>query len=575
MSEPKKIDYKKVFEACNVELREGSGTQLGGDCPFCEKRNYLFVDPESGKWDCKKCLETGNVYTFIRQWHNLTVDDRDVKALAKVRPGIGSRTLEQSRIGYDAVTDSWIIPSYMVKDGKYKVRSLRRWTADPKEIHSFPQLKCGIYIAHWSEDPNSNVWVLEGEWDAEAFHRLMEYVGFDDTVIGLPGAGSFPKEDLTWVEGRSVRLIYDNDSPIVRKNKTIRPGFDGMNKAIDKFRELGVAQLMVCGWGDLPAPIDVRDLCVKYFKEPSTAWNTINEMLITPEAFRVKEGYGASSSSAESDEPLPESIDSFEQVMEEYGRVYEITDMFERCIACAFACIVSNRLPGDQLWMFLVGPPSCLAGDNKVIINRAGKSYPITLEELYHKFNNTGMYNGEWREDIPTTIQHRDDHGCVRLIEVRDVMFSGEKCIYELTTKTGRVIRASEDHRFLTPDGWRRLKQLQVGGYVLSTQGRVDIHREKQWAPKYKQVVGLKYHPNANTRNPRIISDGFKVVQHRLVVEADMNDLSNLTRTNLNLSSKWVYIPDPIAIIRTIIGIDCKWLTTIMDIQSCRFRVDR
>ena len=52
-----------------------------------------------------------------------------------------------------------------------------------------------------------------------------------------------------------------------------------------------------------------------------------------------------------------------------------------------------------------------------------------------------------------------------RLVEGRmtHVFPSGVKEVFEMTLASGRTIRASANHPFLTLDGWRRLDQLEVG----------------------------------------------------------------------------------------------------------------
>ena len=44
--------------------RRADGT-YSGDCPFCSRPQALRVTPESGRWDCSECLETGDVMIFI------------------------------------------------------------------------------------------------------------------------------------------------------------------------------------------------------------------------------------------------------------------------------------------------------------------------------------------------------------------------------------------------------------------------------------------------------------------------------------------------------------------------------
>jgi len=43
---------------------------------------------------------------------------------------------------------------------------------------------------------------------------------------------------------------------------------------------------------------------------------------------------------------------------------------------------------------------------------------------------------------------------------------NGIKDIYKIILRTGKQIRATEDHQFLTPDGWRKVKGLKVGDFL-------------------------------------------------------------------------------------------------------------
>jgi replicative DNA helicase len=43
---------------------------------------------------------------------------------------------------------------------------------------------------------------------------------------------------------------------------------------------------------------------------------------------------------------------------------------------------------------------------------------------------------------------------------------TGKKRVYRLTTSTGRTIRATANHKFLTIFGWKRLDELDVGGHI-------------------------------------------------------------------------------------------------------------
>ena len=180
--------------------------------------------------------------------------------------------------------------------------------------------------------------------------------------------------------------------------------------------------------------------------------------------------------------------------------------------------------------VMLSAPTGCLAGDTVLTVNRAGKSFRITMAELCHKFHGGTSPIGRglkrqtaWNPDIGTRIQRAED-GIVRLGWIEDVYESGVKSLYRITTQTGRTIRATGDHRFSTPDGWKKLGVLQVGDRLF-VRGKQAAGKDRKPKMNYQQVQGLKGHPHATHRISNS-SCRYRVPKHRLVVEADMNGIT-------------------------------------------------
>ncbi|WP_340694838.1 replicative DNA helicase [Hydrogenobacter thermophilus] len=94
----------------------------------------------------------------------------------------------------------------------------------------------------------------------------------------------------------------------------------------------------------------------------------------------------------------------------------------------------------------------CLSGDTIIIDAKTGISY--TIEELYKTGRSVEVYS----LDLNT----------LKIVSkpVEKVVFSGYKEVYELRTRSGRSIKASNNHPFLTPFGWKELKDIQVGDYI-------------------------------------------------------------------------------------------------------------
>lgn len=402
MSEEKKVDPIRVFEWCGVVLSDIGG-QLKGDCPLCDSRGHLFVS-EDGRWDCKKCGDSGNIYTFIRSWYKslLEADPEAYLDLVPLRPGIGRPILAGAGIARDG--DTWIVPSYSVKEGAQKLITLRRWEPATKTMISCPTLSQGLFIANWS-DTSEVVVICEGEWDALAYYRCASKVGEDETIIAVPGAGSFPEKYLGFLAGKQVRLFYDNDEPKKRKNKLLRPGFDGMNRAIDKLQALGVDHILLCGWNDAPTPMDVRDYVISKGKDLVGAYNDLAAMLVDPATFRSMHGYESKGTVITATKnQLPPPVESYDDLINEFRSVYEVSEMFERCIACALATCVSNLMQGDQLWMFIVGPPA--SGKTSII-----EAFSMATKYSYHlsKLTSQALVSGQNRGEDPSILPRLRD----------------------------------------------------------------------------------------------------------------------------------------------------------------------
>lgn len=106
----------------------------------------------------------------------------------------------------------------------------------------------------------------------------------------------------------------------------------------------------------------------------------------------------------------------------------------------------------------------CLSGDTTVFTIRKSRRY--TLAELYEKWSAGGRGMGPLSRMKIRTVTNE---GLVVYRQIKSVMQSGEKKVYELRTHDGRSIKASRDHLFWQPDGsWKRLGDLHVGGEVVS-----------------------------------------------------------------------------------------------------------
>lgn len=168
----------------------------------------------------------------------------------------------------------------------------------------------------------------------------------------------------------------------------------------------------------------------------------------------------------------------------------------------------------------------CLSGDTMIPVNRAGKGYSIAIQKLHEKWitmmpgGKRGRY-GAYDSSI-TTYAHSLVGDFLRLNDVLAVVDSGMKTTYLVRTKNGREIRATEEHPFWTTRGWVCLSDLRYGDLVC-VEGAVEPTGRAS-KKIYLYNSGLLHHPFAGIRGAK--ASPYRVVRHRLVMEAHLNGLT-------------------------------------------------
>lgn len=177
--------------------------------------------------------------------------------------------------------------------------------------------------------------------------------------------------------------------------------------------------------------------------------------------------------------------------------------------------------------------PLCLDGDSIVNYHiptwkeKRGKARkrPITIAELF-KVNSKKDYI--YLESIDETSN------VVTLNRVVDVVCSGIKPLYKVTTEHGFTLNSTLEHAYKTREGYEQLKNLSVGDTIAVTDARKSFNKPKE---RIKKEIHVKWHPTVEPRIHSLITGtlggqgirGGKYVrlyEHRLVYEASMNNLS-------------------------------------------------
>jgi hypothetical protein len=179
--------------------------------------------------------------------------------------------------------------------------------------------------------------------------------------------------------------------------------------------------------------------------------------------------------------------------------------------------------------IILVGPPGCLSADTPITVRRgkrnSGRTYSI--EKLYNLFHGGINRSRTWNKEIPTKILSLCDN-TIQYHEIEDVIYSGTKPVFEVKIEGSNAFKTTEDHKFLTPDGYKPLKDLLEGDIVITREQALSQGRTKKQITR-KYIHGLDFHPGAFVKKAKQkgITYEYKDVRYsRIVVEAKINKMS-------------------------------------------------
>jgi RecA/RadA recombinase len=162
----------------------------------------------------------------------------------------------------------------------------------------------------------------------------------------------------------------------------------------------------------------------------------------------------------------------------------------------------------------------CLAGDTMVSVLRGARPRKMDLRTLYNRVNGSHRNRDEGLE----TCLLADVGGYAGTVPLIAVVDSGPKVLYQITDENGNNIKASEDHRFATSEGWKRLSDgLREGSYIKrwrSTRTR-DMRNERKTR---SYTYSIPFHPFGQ-RNVVAGRDYKRLLTARLVLEAAINGI--------------------------------------------------
>jgi 5S rRNA maturation endonuclease (ribonuclease M5) len=323
----------RVFTHHGVSLND-SGSQAVGDCPFCDKEKKFYVSKSRGQYHCKVCGVKGNTYTFLSEMAKLCKDatsEKQFKSFAKDR-GIDVNVLKRNGLGYDGALERWLMP-VLNSEGNLVNLMIYDESLEKGKTRSTPTCARHLYGVNKLAE-SGPIYVCEGEWDALALESLLDKAGVTTaSVVAVPGAETFKKEWVKHFDKRDVILLYDNDAS----------GQDGKIKVIETLTDKAKSIRSIVWPSTTPEKYDIRDLISDHGLKKTT-WKRLQELL-----------------QDDSGQPSKPKIKrtSFKSVLKDFKASLHFDKDMEEALLITLATVISNKIPGDPLWIYIVGPPGC------------------------------------------------------------------------------------------------------------------------------------------------------------------------------------------------------------------------
>ncbi len=437
------------FHGVRLDYREGV-EQAEGDCPFCGREGKFSINVATGQakcWICQTGTDKGgmNHTSFIRLlWDMLDKGMPDHVTLANERGLLYPETLMFWGVQWSPLSRAWLVPGYGI-DGK--LNQLYKYGKDKAtggmRLYPTPGLHHQIHgMGEW--DPNKPyVDVCEGPWDGMAWWETLRISKLSDeglavtgniassllsttNVVAIPGCGSVGEPFKKWLPlfaGKHVRLLFDNDHPREHNGQQVDPaGITAVKRACALFSQADTppATVEYLRWAetdegthdpDLKHGYDVRDRLKEGNKDVAERVRMLETLLARVRP--VPSGWvpgrnGKAAPGKVTIDLLP--CNQWTILVNAWKRAVKWTEGLEYGLAAILASVASVRMPGPQLWLQVISPPStgktmlCDAvANNRTFVKAIG--------------NFTGLHSG-WKTDA----DGEEDHSLMALIRDMTLM---------------------------------------------------------------------------------------------------------------------------------------------------------
>ena len=473
----------KPFKFHNLDLhyREGADQALA-ECPFCRGENKFSINVGTGLWRCFVCNEGsehgkvhkgGNVYTFIRKLWEESVKatrEEDYEELANDRGLLSANTPRVWGAARSITSGDWILPGFAPANtgSAGTLNTLYRYYTDSvgkRFLLATSELQHQLFMPQGQEVQARDVYLTEGPWDGMALWEVLrstreESDGYklcgnpeasmlaSSTVIAVPGANSFYEKWCTLLEGKRVFLLYDSDHPKQLENGRYidGAGFGGVKRVAQLLSkaEQPPAEVFYLNWGDngydqsKKSGWDVRDAlsCKGDGAVPSGNVSERIQALVglLENLSPISPDWISDSGSEPGSVRLtPTPCYDWNTLVKSWHKALSFHEGLDRALSCMLAVITSTPMIDDQLWMKVVGPPSCGKSTLCEALNVAHK-YVISKSMI------TGFHSG-----YKTDKLGEEDNSLMAKIGGMTLVTKDADSLLSGTMNTGKILSQARD----------------------------------------------------------------------------------------------------------------------------------
>lgn len=371
-----------AFEQHGFQEIEPSGEdQIRGRCPFCGG-NKFHINPSLKAWDCKHCGREGGYQKFLQQINSYCQSQftgEKLEFLAKER-GLSGYMLKLLGVGYNPLTDRYTFPMPEVEGDK--IWNIYIYNPKAKKAIGTAGGNQGLFGWQFLHANDEIIWLCEGQWDYVVMCEVLDYMEKENEIaLAVPGVNTFKDEWVQFFRDRIVHVVYDNDHDKQIGNRIVNAANEGRIKVYNKLKRIARELKFVHWASDLSDGFDLRDLYLdnNLFNETEDEAVSTYEYLISrledvPPNVNVSDLKGSGLKTPDEGYYDGKGL-THEEVYERFKKWLRLKSV--EPIDVFYGSIIANRLPGDPVWLFLVGASGCGKSELLLSIKEAKDIYSI------------------------------------------------------------------------------------------------------------------------------------------------------------------------------------------------------